>query len=92
MRVIAIDGPAGSGKSTVARRLAEKLGLDYLDTGAMYRAVTFAALRRGIDPTDADDVAKLVPDLEITVVDQHRRGRRRRRLDRDPRARRSPGR
>ena len=69
MRVIAIDGPAGSGKSTVARRLAEKLGLDYLDTGAMYRAVTFAALRRGIDPTDADDVAKLVPDLEITVVD-----------------------
>ena len=69
MRVIAIDGPAGSGKSTVARRLAEKLGLDYLDTGAMYRAVTFAALRRGIDPTDADDVAKLVPDLEITVAD-----------------------
>jgi cytidylate kinase len=70
MRVIAIDGPAGSGKSTVARRLAEKLGLDYLDTGAMYRAVTFAALRRGLDPTDADDVAKLVPDLEITVVDR----------------------
>jgi len=70
MRVIAIDGPAGSGKSTVARRLAEKLGLDYLDTGAMYRAVTFAALRRGLDPTDADDVAKLVPDLEISVVDR----------------------
>jgi cytidylate kinase len=69
MRVIAIDGPAGSGKSTVARHLAVRLGLDYLDTGAMYRAVTFAALRRGIDPTDADDVAKLVPDLEITVVD-----------------------
>jgi CMP/dCMP kinase len=70
MRVIAIDGPAGSGKSTVARRLAERLGLDYLDTGAMYRAVTFAALRRGIDPSDADDVAKLVPELEITVADQ----------------------
>jgi cytidylate kinase len=70
MRVIAIDGPAGSGKSTVARRLAEKLGLDYLDTGAMYRAVTFAALRRGIDPSEADDVAKLVPELEITVADQ----------------------
>jgi cytidylate kinase len=70
MRVIAIDGPAGSGKSTVARRLAERLELDYLDTGAMYRAVTFAALRRGIDPTDADDVAKLVGDLEIEVGDQ----------------------
>ncbi|HKX71688.1 MAG TPA: (d)CMP kinase, partial [Acidimicrobiales bacterium] len=52
MKVIAIDGPAGSGKSTVARRLANHLGLDYLDTGAMYRAVTFAALRRGIDPAD----------------------------------------
>ena len=50
MRVIAIDGPAGSGKSTVARALAERLGLEYLDTGAMYRSVTFAALRRGIDP------------------------------------------
>jgi cytidylate kinase len=70
MRVIAIDGPAGSGKSTVARRLAERLGLDYLDTGAMYRAVTFAALRRGIDPSDVEDVAKLVGDLEITVVDR----------------------
>jgi cytidylate kinase len=69
MRVIAIDGPAGSGKSTVARRLAERLGLDYLDTGAMYRAVTFAALRRGIDPSEVDDVAKLVHDLEINVTD-----------------------
>jgi cytidylate kinase len=70
MRVIAIDGPAGSGKSTVARRLAERLTLDYLDTGAMYRAVTFAALRRGIDPGDVEDVAKLVGDLEIVVGDQ----------------------
>ncbi|HLT16460.1 MAG TPA: (d)CMP kinase, partial [Acidimicrobiales bacterium] len=50
MRVIAIDGPAGSGKSTVARALAERLGLEYLDTGAMYRSVTFACLRRGVDP------------------------------------------
>ena len=45
--VIAIDGPAGAGKSTVGRALADRLGLEYLDTGAMYRAVTFAALRRG---------------------------------------------
>jgi CMP/dCMP kinase len=68
VKVIAIDGPAGSGKSTVARRLAERLGLDYLDTGAMYRAVTFAALRRGIDPADTEPVEKLarVVDLEVT--------------------------
>lgn len=67
MRVIAIDGPAGSGKSTVARRLADHLGLEYLDTGAMYRGVTFAALRRGIDPADPDDVARLVVGLDLDV-------------------------
>ena len=67
MRVVAIDGPSGSGKSTVARTLAGRLGLDYLDTGAMYRAVAFAALRRGIDPTDLAPVAKLVQDLELVV-------------------------
>jgi cytidylate kinase len=67
VRVIAIDGPAGSGKSTVARALAARLGLDYLDTGAMYRSVTFAALRRGIDPAERDQVARMVPDLELTV-------------------------
>ena len=50
MRVIAIDGPAGAGKSTVARALADRLGLEYLDTGAMYRAVTLAAMRRGHRP------------------------------------------
>ncbi|MCB0981467.1 MAG: (d)CMP kinase, partial [Ilumatobacter sp.] len=49
VRVIAIDGPAGAGKSTIARALATRLGLEYLDTGAMYRAVTFAAMRRGLD-------------------------------------------
>jgi cytidylate kinase len=69
VKVIAIDGPAGSGKSTVARRLAEHLGLDYLDTGAMYRAITFAALRRGIDPADTAPVAELarVVDLDVTT-------------------------
>ncbi len=69
MMVIAIDGPAGSGKSTVARRLAVRLDLDYLDTGAMYRAVTFAALRRGIDPADADEVAALARNVELIVGD-----------------------
>ena len=69
MKVIAIDGPAGSGKSTVARRLADRLGLEYLDTGAMYRAVTFAALRRGIDPADTEPVENLarVVDMEVTA-------------------------
>ena len=67
MRVIAIDGPAGSGKSTVARRLAERLQLAYLDTGAMYRAVAFAALRRGIDPEEAAPVGRMVAQLEMVV-------------------------
>jgi cytidylate kinase len=65
MRVVAIDGPSGSGKSTVARTLAERLGLDYLDTGAMYRAIAFAALQRGLDPLDADLMAKLARDVEL---------------------------
>jgi cytidylate kinase len=69
MTVIAIDGPGGSGKSTVARHLAERLDLEYLDTGAMYRAVAFAALRRGIDPSDTEPVAHLVDGLELDVSD-----------------------
>lgn len=69
MKVIAIDGPAGSGKSTVGRRLAERLQLEYLDTGAMYRAVAFAALRRGIDPADAEPVGRLAAALELDVSD-----------------------
>ena len=66
--VIAIDGPAGSGKSTGARALAERLGLEYLDTGAMYRSVAFAALRSDLDPADAEGVASLVPMLTIDVT------------------------
>lgn len=67
MRVIAIDGPAGSGKSTIARHLAVALGVAYLDTGAMYRAVAFAALRRGVDPGELELIARLVRDLELDV-------------------------
>lgn len=67
MRVIAIDGPAGSGKSTVARALAARLGLEYLDTGAMYRSVTFAALQQQIDPADSDAVAEMVKGVTIDV-------------------------
>jgi CMP/dCMP kinase len=58
-QVIAIDGPAGSGKSTLARALANSLGWAFLDTGAMYRAVTSEVLRRGIDPFDEDAVADI---------------------------------
>jgi cytidylate kinase len=57
MLVVALDGPAGTGKSTVARAVAERLGLHYLDTGAMYRAVTWAALRDGLLPGGHDDQA-----------------------------------
>jgi len=69
VRIIAIDGPAGAGKSTIARALAERLGLEYLDTGAMYRAVTFAAMRRGLDPADVERVATLAREVEMRVDD-----------------------
>src|SRR5690606_36945797 len=65
--VIAIDGPAGAGKSTVGRALAERLGLEYLDTGAMYRAMTFAAQQRGLHEGDLDAVAAMAPTVDIVV-------------------------
>lgn len=66
--VIAIDGPAGSGKSTTARLVARRLGYLHVDTGAMYRAVTLKVLRSGIDPLDAERVGRLV---ESTHVELH---------------------
>ena len=69
MRVIAIDGPAGSGKSTVAKAVAARLGLEYLDTGAMYRSVAFAALCNNVDPDDAGVVAKLAQQVDIRLED-----------------------
>ncbi len=69
--VIAIDGPAGAGKSTVAQRLAESLGLDYLDTGAMYRAVTFGVLERHI-PTDASEEVAAVAREAVLEFDGSR--------------------
>lgn len=69
MRVIAIDGPAGAGKSTIARALAARLGLEYLDTGAMYRAVTVAAARRGIPADDTDRVAALAAEFRLDMRD-----------------------
>ncbi len=65
--LVAIDGPAGAGKSTVSRAVAERLGLDRLDTGAMYRAVAALALERGTPPEDADAVAALAASATIEV-------------------------
>ena len=61
--IIAIDGPAGAGKSTIARRLGAELGLFFLDTGAMYRAVTLEVLRRGFDPDDGAAAAAVAGEL-----------------------------
>ena len=69
MRVIAIDGPAGSGKSTVAKAVAARLGLEYLDTGAMYRSVAFAALCHNVDPEDREVVARLAQQVDIRLED-----------------------
>ncbi len=66
--VIAIDGPAGSGKSTVARAVAALLDWSFLDTGAMYRAVTWEALRRGIDVHDEVAVAAVADDVTLTAL------------------------
>jgi cytidylate kinase len=65
--VIAIDGPAGAGKSTVARALAARLGFTYLDSGAMYRCVALAALERGVDPDDGEATGELARTLSIDL-------------------------
>jgi CMP/dCMP kinase len=63
--IITIDGPAGTGKSSVARALANRLGLDFLDTGAMYRAAAAVVLDKGIDPTDTERVVKMVASADL---------------------------
>lgn len=69
--VVAIDGPAGAGKSTVAKLLAKSLGFEFLDTGAMYRAVTYAALSRGVDLGDSQALAALAQSLDIQLDGSH---------------------
>ena len=69
MRVIAIDGPAGSGKSTVARAVADRLALPYLDTGAMYRSVAFMVLRAAGDPDDLEFAANTARSMELDLSD-----------------------
>ena len=70
-RVVTIDGPAGAGKSTVARLLAEELGWRFLDTGAMYRAVTLAALRAGVDLESDVDLGALSAKVEVRLPPGH---------------------
>jgi cytidylate kinase len=70
--VVAIDGPAGAGKSTVARALAERLGFRYLDTGAMYRALTWLAMKRGLDLGDAEGLAELARDNAVLFTEDDR--------------------
>ncbi len=65
--IVAVDGPAGTGKSSVSRRLARALGARYLDTGAMYRMVTLAVLRAGIDPADAVAVGEVAAAVQVSV-------------------------
>ena len=70
MRVIAIDGPAGSGKSTVAQALAARLNLHYLDTGAMYRAVAFAVIHQQIDIHDIEKVIQTAKSLDLQLTQE----------------------
>lgn len=67
MIAIAIDGPAGAGKSTIARLTAKKLGYLYVDTGALYRTVGYAAWQRGIDPADPDRVGAMLPEITVDL-------------------------
>ena len=68
MRVVAIDGPAGAGKSTIAKALALRLGVPYLDTGAMYRAVTYAVLRDKLNPAEHAAVGRLAQTMVLTMA------------------------
>lgn len=68
--IVAIDGPAGAGKSTVARRLAERLGFRYLDTGAMYRAVTWLAVERSLDLQDGGPLGRLAEDYPVDLDEE----------------------
>ena len=70
--IVAIDGPAGAGKSTVARALAERLGFRYLDTGAMYRALTWLAMQRALDLGDAEALAKLAEEQPVLFTEGDR--------------------
>ena len=64
---IAVDGPAGAGKSTIAKLVAKELGFVYVDTGAMYRAMALYFLRKGVDPKAAEEIEKSCPEVDVTI-------------------------
>ena len=64
---VAIDGPSGAGKSTIARMVAAELGYVYIDTGALYRSVGVAALKRGFDPANREQVEAMLPEIEVSL-------------------------
>jgi cytidylate kinase len=68
---VAIDGPGGTGKSSIAKAVAERLGLEYIDTGAMYRAMGLKSLRMGVSPEDVEAVEKMLADTELDFNDNH---------------------
>jgi len=72
--IIAIDGPAGSGKSTVSKIVAERLALLYIDTGAMYRAITLKAMRQGIDLEDEDALVSLARSTKVSLEEKNKPG------------------
>jgi cytidylate kinase len=82
--IVAIDGPSGVGKSTAAKLLSRRLGVPYLDTGAMYRAVALAALDRGVSPDDEDGVAALAGEIDLALTLDEESGGARVLLDGEP--------
>ena len=76
MFAIAIDGPAGAGKSTIARKVAAELSIIYVDTGAMYRAIGAYAIRKGVDTKDAESVAALLPQISLELSYSEEQGQR----------------
>ncbi len=68
---VAVDGPAGSGKSTISKKAAQILGFEYIDTGAMYRALTLKVLNKGLDPQKKEEVISLLKDTDIDFIDNH---------------------
>lgn len=68
---VAIDGPAGAGKSTIAKIIASRLGIEYIDTGAMYRALTLKTLRNNLDPQNPSDVISLLGETKIDFINNH---------------------
>lgn len=67
--IIALDGPAGSGKSTIAKKLANNLGISYLDTGAMYRCITFYLLSNNVDINHVEEVINRLDDINVDIID-----------------------